>query len=69
MNYIKELQKLYVELNTNPDKGLGTEQVKEARKKYGENRFKEKKHISFTKRFVNQLKDFMIIILIIASIL
>ncbi|AIY78954.1 cation transporter/ATPase, family protein [Clostridium botulinum 202F] len=42
MNYIKELQKLYVELNTNPDKGLGTEQVKEARKKYGENRFKEK---------------------------
>lgn len=69
MNYIKELQKLYIELNTNPNKGLESKQVKESRKKYGENRFKEKKPISFTKRFVNQLKDFMIIILIVASFL
>jgi Ca2+-transporting ATPase len=69
MNYIKELNKLYIELNTNSDKGLETKQVKEARKEYGENRFKEKKPISFTKRFVNQLKDFMIIILIIAALL
>ncbi|ACA54491.1 calcium-translocating P-type ATPase, PMCA-type [Clostridium botulinum] len=69
MNYIKKLSKLYIELNTNPDKGLDTKQVKEARKKYGENKFKEKKPMSFVERFVNQLKDFMIIILIIASLL
>lgn len=69
MNYIKELSKLYIELNTNPDKGLDTKQVEAAREKYGENKFKEKKPVSFIERLVNQLKDFMIIILIIASLL
>lgn len=69
MNYTKDLNQLYIELNTNPDKGLKNKQVEESREKYGENRFNEKKPISFTKRFINQLKDFMIIILIIASIL
>ena len=62
---IKEVEK---QLNTNIEKGLTPEQVKEKREKYGLNELKATKKKSLLQRFIDQFKDFSIIILIIAAI-
>ncbi|WP_312573290.1 cation-translocating P-type ATPase [Clostridium sp.] len=69
MNYTKDVNKIYKNFNTNPERGLDDNQIKIAEEKYGYNKFVEKKPMSFAKRFILQLKDFMIIMLIFASAL
>ena len=56
------------ELHTNIETGLTDEEVVKRREKYGLNQLKEKKKKSMLKRFLDQFKDFSIIILIIAAI-
>lgn len=55
-------------LGTNESTGLSEKEVKARQEKYGKNKLKEKKKESFFIKFIKQFNDFMIIILIIASI-
>ncbi len=56
-------------LETNLDKGLTNEQVKANQEKYGFNELKAKNKKSLFVKFLEQFKDFMIIILIISAII
>jgi len=56
-------------LNTDEKQGLTEKEVRERQEKYGKNKLQEKKKESFIVKFIKQFNDFMIIILIIASII
>lgn len=62
---IKEVEK---ELKTNLEKGLSDEEVAKRKEKYGLNELKSKKKKSLFQKFLDQFKDFSIIVLIIAAI-
>ena len=64
----KTVQEVEKELGTSADKGLNQNQVEESAKKYGLNELQEKKKDSLLKKFIEQFKDFSIIVLIIAAI-
>lgn len=49
--------------------GLSTVEAKERLEKYGLNEFQDKKRKTFLQKFIDQFKDFMIIILIVAAII
>ena len=55
-------------LNTNEKIGLAKEEIETRQAKYGKNKIKDKPKESFLIKFIKQFNDFMIIILIIASI-
>lgn len=55
-------------LQTDLNIGLNDEQIQEKLNKYGENKLKEKNKKSLVIKFLEQFKDFMIIVLIIAAI-
>lgn len=63
---IKEIEK---ELRTNIKTGLGDKDVQIRQDEFGKNRIEEGKKESLLVKFLNQFKDFMIIILIIAAII
>ena len=63
---IEETEKL---LQTNVTKGLSEPKVEEARAKYGTNELEAQKKKSLFVKFLEQFKDFMIIILIIAAVI
>ena len=56
-------------LQTDVTKGLAKAQVEEARNKYGTNELEAQKKKSLFVKFLEQFKDFMIIILIIAAVI
>ena len=62
---IKDVEK---ELETDLVHGLNKNKVNELKSKYGLNELKEKKKESLLKKFIDQFKDFSIIVLIIAAI-
>ena len=55
-------------LKTDPEVGLHEKEILSRQAKYGKNRLKEKNKESILLKFIKQFNDFMIIILIIASI-
>ncbi|MBS4536959.1 calcium-translocating P-type ATPase, SERCA-type [Clostridium sp. D2Q-11] len=55
-------------LKVDPQKGLSTEEVKNRKEKYGLNELEGKKRTTLLQRFINQFKNFMVIILLIAAI-
>lgn len=57
------------DLGTNEKEGLSEEEVKLRQEKNGKNKLQEKKKESIVIKFLKQFNDFMIIILIIASII
>ena len=65
--YLKSVEEVITNLKSSED-GLNTSQVKEREEKYGKNRLIEGKKVSLMKRFLLQLADPMIIILIVAAI-
>ncbi len=69
MWYTKSLGEVKRDLRTNFDYGLTEEEVTRRQEISGPNRLKEKKKESFFIKFIKQFNDFMIIILIIASII
>ena len=64
----KDVQEIEKELETNVDFGLTNEEVSKKREKYGLNELKAAKKKSLFQRFLEQFKDFSVIILIIAAI-
>ncbi len=57
------------DLRSDPAIGLSSAQVADLRAQYGENRLREKKKKSTLRRFLDQFKDAMILILIAAAII
>ena len=66
--YNKSKEEIENELKTNESNGLSAEQVEEKREQYGFNELKAKKKKSLFMKFLEQFKDFMIIVLIVAAI-
>ena len=66
--YQQKVKEVENKLETNKEKGLTEEQVKERQEKYGYNELKATKKKSIIQRFLDQFKDFSIIVLIIAAI-
>ena len=64
----KSIEEAEKELETDLSKGLSNEEVQKRREKYGLNELKAKKKKSLFQKFLDQFKDFSIIILIIAAI-
>ncbi len=64
----KSIEEACKELETNLETGLNEKQVEEKKSKYGENKLEEKKKKSVVVKFLEQFKDFMIIVLIIAAL-
>ena len=67
--YNKEIKEIEKQLDTNLEKGLVQEKVNEKIAKYGLNELKAEKKKSLIKKFLEQFKDFMIIVLIFAAII
>jgi len=55
-------------LETDLNQGLTSEEVLKRREKYGENKLQEKKKKNIFQKFLEQFKDFSIIVLIIAAV-
>lgn len=66
--FSKSVEEVKNELTTDLEKGLTDEQVAKQREKYGTNELKAQKKKSLFIKFLEQFKDFMIIVLIIAAI-
>lgn len=56
-------------LNTNISKGLSTKEANARLKKFGYNKINEKKKNNIIVKFLNEFKDFMIIILLISAVI
>ena len=69
MWHTKNTDEIERKLNTNIQKGLTNQEVQKRQEEQGKNKLKEKKKESIIIRFIKQFNDFMIIILIIASII
>ncbi len=67
MYYNLDAKTVLRKMDSNQTKGLNSKQVEKNLKKYGQNKLAEKKKKSFFERFLDQFKDAMIIILIIAA--
>ncbi|MGN1296832.1 MAG: cation-translocating P-type ATPase [Clostridia bacterium] len=64
----KRVEDVEKDLSTDLEKGLTTEEVQKRQEKYGLNELKAKKKKSLLQKFLEQFKDFSIIVLIIAAI-
>ena len=66
--YTQKPEDLFYEFNSG-ETGLDSSQVLENRQKYGENKLAEKKKKYAFQIFLEQIKDFLVIILNIAAII
>ena len=57
------------ELNSDMEKGLSKEEATKRLKEYGANQLKEKEARGIFQMFLDQFKDFLVVILIVASII
>lgn len=69
MWHTKNIKEIERELRTNINTGLGDKDVQIRQDEFGKNKIEEGKKESLLVKFINQFKDFMIIILIIAAII
>ncbi len=67
-SYSRTAEEVVKKLETDIKSGLSSEEVLARREKHGENKLKEKKKKSLFSRFLEQFKDVMIIILLIAAV-
>lgn len=69
MEHVMSKEELRRKLKSNFNTGLSYEEAKERIKKYGKNKLENKKKENIFVKFIKQFNDFMIIILIVASII
>ncbi|MDY3946764.1 MAG: cation-translocating P-type ATPase [Ezakiella sp.] len=69
MFYNKDKDEVIASLKTDENIGLSESDISSRREKYGYNEFQEKKGKSFFQKFLDQFKDFMIIILLFAAVI
>ena len=69
MWHTKEIREIERELKTNTRKGLTEEEAEKRLQSFGKNKLADKKRENILIKFIKQFNDFMIIILIIASII
>ncbi len=70
MNFYSDpLPRVMSHLNTDDSIGLSAELVEKRRREFGENTLKAKKHRSLARKFLDQFKDVMILILIAAAVI
>ncbi len=67
--YKKAKEEILSQLNTSMNEGLSQQEVEKRLMKYGPNELKEEAKKSFASKLIAQFKDFLVIILIIASII
>ncbi|TCW41994.1 Ca2+-transporting ATPase [Thermohydrogenium kirishiense] len=67
-NWILDIDEISSNLKTDVNNGLSTEEAKKRLEKYGPNNLSEKKKRTVLSMLLDQFKDYMVIILIIASI-
>ena len=67
--FTRDAQTISKELNSSIENGLNNEQVQKNREKYGYNELMAKKKTPLFIKFLQQFKDFMIIVLIFAAII
>ena len=67
MYHHKTAQEVLQELSSDQTRGLSREEAEKRRDQYGENRLQEKKKKSTFQRFLDQFKDVMILILLLAA--
>ena len=65
--FSKKKEELFNELQVNPKQGLSDKEVLERQEKYGLNQLRESKKKTLFMMFLDQFKDFLVIILIIAA--
>jgi len=65
--YSKQVDEIISELKTHPEEGLSEQEVLVRLKEFGRNRLKEKKKISPLYIYLNQYKDFMMLILMVVA--
>ena len=63
------LQQVLDSLHSRADRGLNVTQVQQKREQHGENKLREKKKKTNLQRFLDQFKDVMILILIVAAVI
>jgi len=61
-----EVDQVLKELNTNPSQGLSDEEVRSRLEKYGYNELKKEEQVSPFTLFINQFKNILVVILIVA---
>jgi P-type Ca2+ transporter type 2C len=66
--YKGDLSQFLKDSKTSPEHGLTTDEANRRRAVFGENVLREKKERSFIQKILDQFKDFMVLILIIASV-
>ncbi|MBQ2420034.1 MAG: hypothetical protein II284_01400, partial [Clostridia bacterium] len=62
-----ELNSLINELGTDKNAGLSSDEAARRLAKYGKNQLNQKKKKTIVQKFLDQFKDYMIIILLIAA--
>ena len=67
--YTQNNEELLKEFSSDMDKGLSTEKIAELQTQFGLNKLREKKKKTNFQRFLDQFKDVMILILIVAAII
>ena len=65
----KKREDVLTEYTSNPHHGLTAAQIQSLTEKYGPNKLKEKKKKTTFQRFLDQFKDVMILILIVAAVI
>jgi len=65
--YSKQVDEIISDLKTHPEEGLSEQEVLVRLKEFGRNRLKEKKKISPLFIYLNQYKDFMMLILMVVA--
>lgn len=67
--YNMDIQELIIDFDADISNGLSIEEANKRKELHGENKLKAGKRESLLKKFINQFRDFMVIILIIAAVI
>ena len=69
LDYTGKLEDLCHRLSVDPAKGLTSQEAEKRLNEHGKNQLEGKKHKNVFQKFLDQMKDFMVIILIVAALI